>query len=282
MLAFVAFIVVHGFGTLKWRFFMRLCGVRLGWLDGFRCYGAGLFANLCLPTVVGGDVLRAGLAMAATRKKTAVVLGSLVDRVADFISLATLAVAGFIAAWGPASQSVASKAGEANWKPVLIAGGLAVIGIAAAALVWRRWRPHGKVRKIFLETLVAFRRLRRQLLPALLGLLLSLSLQFTLLLVQRELGVQMGMPRDLAQWMFIWPTAKVLAMAPISIGGLGVREAVWVWLASLFGIRKELAVSTSLAWQAVLIVGGLMGGAVWVVLTWRPENRTVAAGPRAT
>jgi glycosyltransferase 2 family protein len=272
-IAFVGFVVVHGCGTLKWRFFVRLSGARLGLRDGFRCYSAGLFANLCLPSVIGGDVLRAGLAMAATRQKTAVVLGSVVDRAADFTSLAALAVLGFIAAWGPASRRLASQAGGTNWTPLLVACGCGVLVLAAVVVGWKIWRPRGRVHKILMELLVALRRLRRHALLAICGFALSMALQLTLLLVQRELGIRMGMPREFAIWLFIWPTAKLVAMIPISISGLGVRENAWRELAKPFGITAGDAVSTSLAFQVVVILGGLIGGAVWLLLTWRPGIR---------
>ena len=82
------FLLLHAFSAAKWRFFLGLCGARLGVFDALRCYGLGLFSNLCLPSLVGGDVLRAGLAMRSTGKKEAVVLGSVVDRLSDVAALA--------------------------------------------------------------------------------------------------------------------------------------------------------------------------------------------------
>jgi uncharacterized membrane protein YbhN (UPF0104 family) len=277
LLAFAAFFVLHGLGTLKWRFLLSLTGARLGVVDGFRCYAAGLFANLCLPTMIGGDVLRAGLAMAATRQKTAVVLGSILDRASDFIGLVALAVVGFVVAWHPSSAHLDGN-GATNWTPFIVAGGLAAAGIAAAVVLWKTWRPKGRAHKLLLESLVAVRRVRRRWPLALLGFLISATLQFLLLLVHRELGVRIGMPRDLTIWMFIWPVSKLAAMVPISFAGLGVREAAFLALSKPFGIVKDVAVAASLAWQAVMIVGGLLGGLVWVLLTWRPAARLAPAG----
>ena len=66
--------------------------------DAVRCYAMGLFANLFLPSLVGGDVLRAGLIMGATRRRAAVILGSLADRGVDVAGLAfLLAIGGWLA-----------------------------------------------------------------------------------------------------------------------------------------------------------------------------------------
>lgn len=264
------FFAIHALATFKWRFFMRLSGARLGLRDGFRCYAAGLFANLCLPSMIGGDVLRAGLAMAASRQKTAVVLGSIVDRSSDFVGLGLLGLIGFLVTWRPSGGGTHAGGG---WTPYLVAGAAAVLAIAGAVILWRRWRPVGKVRRIILEVLVALRRLRNNAMLASAGVLASAFLQFLLILVHRQLGIGIGMPADLGIWLFVWPLAKVAAMLPISLGGLGVREAAFLALGRPFGIEKSVAVATSLAWQAVLLVGGLAGGAVWLLLTWRPETR---------
>jgi uncharacterized membrane protein YbhN (UPF0104 family) len=279
-IAFAGFFVVHGLGTFKWRYFMRLSGARIGVRDGFRCYAAGLFANLCLPTMIGGDVVRAGLAMAAIRKKTAVVLGSLVDRLSDFLALGTLALAGFVVAWHPASGH--HPGDETSWTPFVAAGAAGLVVLAAGVVLWRRWRPRGRFHKLLLELLVALRRLRSRAGRALAGLLVSIVLQFVLLLVNRELGIRIGMPKDLSIWLFIWPLAKLVAMIPISFGGIGVREAAFLTLGKPFGIAESVAVASSLAWQAVMLVGGVASGAAWLLLTWRPEAPVARAERRAT
>jgi uncharacterized membrane protein YbhN (UPF0104 family) len=116
---------------------------------------------------------------------------------------------------------------------------------------------------------------------ALLGFGASTLLQFLMILLHRTLGIGIGMPSDLAIWLFIWPLAKLVAMIPISFGGLGVREAAFLGLARPFGIPESVAVASSLAWQAVMLLGGLIGGAVWLLMTWRPSGRPRAAGQRS-
>jgi uncharacterized membrane protein YbhN (UPF0104 family) len=93
-----AFLVLHALSALKWRFFLSLVGARLPVAVTLRCHAAGLFANLCLPSLIGGDVLRAGLALPSTDRRTALVVGSVVDRVADLSALLTVAVLGLAAA----------------------------------------------------------------------------------------------------------------------------------------------------------------------------------------
>src|SRR5580692_7519221 len=80
-----SYLALHLMGTAKWRLLINLAGAELTFPEAVRCYFTGLFGNIFLPSLVGGDILRAGIAFRLARSKTAVVLGSLVDRVQDTI-----------------------------------------------------------------------------------------------------------------------------------------------------------------------------------------------------
>src|SRR5262245_3667813 len=56
------FLGCHLFGVFKWRMVIGQAGARLRPAEAVECYSAGLFSNLFLPSIVGGDVLRALLA----------------------------------------------------------------------------------------------------------------------------------------------------------------------------------------------------------------------------
>src|SRR4029077_18876664 len=54
-------------------------------------YFAGLFGSLFLPSLIGGDLVRAGLALRLGRSKAGGLLGSFLDRMIDFAALTLLA-----------------------------------------------------------------------------------------------------------------------------------------------------------------------------------------------
>ena len=67
-------------------------------------------------------------------------------------------------------------------------------------------------------------------------------------------------------WLFVWPVAKLSAMAPLTQGGIGVREAVQGTLFIPFGVSMEKAVATGLMFQAIIISGNLLGGLLAMVM----------------
>lgn len=258
------FLTLHFLSALKWRFVLGSVGVTLPFALAVRCYGAGLFANLCLPSLVGGDVLRAGLAIKELGSKEAIILGSLVDRFSDVASLGVLVVAAAIAAPGAATEL---HRGAIDGFVVFVTVLTALLGTGLSAwFVLSRLklrRLPRKVARFAIELLRALQAARRSPARIVLALLFCVLLQVGFVAVNIFLGTTMGMELDVRLWFLLWPLAKIAAMLPLSLGGIGVREAAFGFLVKPF-IDSRLAIAESLAWQSVLIAGGLIAGAYWL------------------
>jgi uncharacterized membrane protein YbhN (UPF0104 family) len=81
------------------------------------------------------------------------------------------------------------------------------------------------------------------------------------------LGAACGLHLPLWAWLFAWPLAKLASMVPVSLGGLGVREAALVSLLVPFGADAASVVAAGLAFEAVIIIGGLIGGLISLLLS---------------
>lgn len=255
------FICGHGLGIVKWRMMVNTGQAVLAPLDAIRCYAAGLFANLCLPSIVGGDVLRAVLAGKACGRPEAVVFGGVADRLIDIASMGILIAAGGMFA-GHAL---------AGWQSYLLVIGIIVLGGAGLACLpfilrrpLKRW-PKGYRRRIG-RSLVALRRLWRRPGTALNALALSLMIQSGFVICNAWIGHSIGIEVSLATWFLVWPLAKVAGLMPISLGGLGVRDAMLATLLLPFGVPAALGWVASLLWQTILFSGGALGGLIWWVL----------------
>lgn len=263
LMALAGFVAAHAVGGVKWRIMMSASGggSRLSAGDTAGCYGAGLFSNLFLPTVVGGDVVRAGLAARAMGRAEAVVLGSVADRLIDVASLGLLLAGGALLA----GAEVTGWAGP-------LAGVVAVVALGAGLLLLPlvlrrpldRW-PRRFRRRIG-RGLVALRHLSRRPGTALAALALSLSMQSALIVISAWLGHAVGAEAPLRAWFMVWPLAKAAGMLPVTLGGLGVRDAALASLLVPFGVPLAVGLVASLVWNAVLIGGALFGGLLWLLL----------------
>ena len=268
------FVVGHRLGVVKWRLLINAGRPVLGGLDAVRCYAAGLFANLCLPGIVGGDVLRAALAAKITRRPEVVVLGGLADRAIDVLALTGLLVTGAALARGEAP----------GWMRTLIAG--LILGVAGMAVLlwWLLRRPLGtwpvRLRRPVGRSLVAFRRLRGRPAVAATALGIAVGMQAGFVLLNAWIGGSIGIDVPLEAWFVAWPLAKLVGVVPISLGGLGVRDATLAGLLTAWGAPMAQGVVASLAWQGVLLVVGLLAGGLWLLLGREAASRSTT-GTRA-
>ena len=266
------FVLGHTVGIFKWRLFVNAARAGLGRLDATLCYSAGLFANLCLPSIVGGDLLRIALAGRITRRPEAALWGGVMDRITDLLALALLVTVGGLLA----QSRLEGWLGQA-----LTVALLAGLGFAALLLPLLYRRPlhrwPRRLRRPVGRGLVGLRRLWRTPRIAAIGLGLSLGIQSSFVLLNAWLGSSVGIEVDLAVWFLVWPLAKIASLLPISLGGLAVREASLAALLLPFGVPAAQSVVCSLLWQTVLIAGGLLGGLIWLLLqrTRHPSDRSV-------
>ena len=249
----------------KWRLLMGAAGEHCRFLDVLRAHGAGLFANNFLPSLVGGDVVRAGILGRRGVGPEVLLVGGVTDRAADAGAL--VLIAGMASLFGPAGV----EAGV--WRILSTASALMVMGLVAGSLLVTRLAntrlPFG-LQDVAAKARTAFRAFRSRPVAALAALGISLAIQSSLVVGNIWLGRAMGLSIPVAAWYVVWPLAKLLALVPISLGGLGVRQLAMAGLLAPLAVEAGMAVAQSLVWESLLLGLGVVGGAASV---WLPEPK---------
>jgi uncharacterized membrane protein YbhN (UPF0104 family) len=88
---------------------------------------------------------------------------------------------------------------------------------------------------------------------------LSALLQLSLAACQYLLAIGLGLHTALATFVLIVPITNVIASLPVTINGLGMREAGYLVLLGTAGVRKEQAVALSILYFAATLAGGFTG-----------------------
>ena len=257
---FCVYLGLHLLGVTKWRLLVNLAGANLTFVQAIRCYYWGLFGNVFLPSLVGGDVVRAGMAFTISRSRAAIVLGSLIDRTEDVIGLGAVAGVGVLLVPGaldPQSRRVFWVLGGA-----MAAAG--VIGLGALFATPVRKFPY-KVRRIMVKLRRAGRSVAGRPGRVLLCLCLGVVLQVSQVAINFRLGVASGLHVAFGVWLFAWPLAKLSALLPLTQGGIGVREAALVGLLIPFGAPPVLTAAAGVVFEAITTIGGLIAGLVALI-----------------
>jgi uncharacterized protein (TIRG00374 family) len=267
VLVVIAFITGHVIGVFKWRLFINIGPKKLPVFTAFRCYFAGLFSNFFLPSAAGGDVVRAGLAIHFNGEKEAVIVGSVLDRFLDTTSLGVIILVGALFS--------RTSLDSGDWSILFILFVSIVVIIIATFVFLILPVPNILPRRIiaFIERIKdVIKKLVRNPQRALLGFLLAVFIQSSFVVLSAILGKSCNINLPLHVWFFAWPLAKLAAMIPISLGGLGVREMALAAFLGRFGVPLSSSVGLGLLWESVIVAGGIFGGIFYFLARKNASN----------
>lgn len=233
--------------TWRWRTILQASGYVLGFRRLLRVVSAGVGLGALLPTAVGPDVAR-GVLM-----RTAPAAGE--DRIGTGLLVSSLLIDRYTAGVGTLALATIGAA-TAGYYAIGAAFALAfAVAIALAMAMMRYAKPlilaltPGPLRRLApkLETMASYLRrphmFRRALLPAV-GISVLLTFVRVAIFVSLYVSFGYGIPFGLA--IFVIPALVVATMAPVTIGGFGLRE----WLLTIgfldIGIPAEVSVSVGL------------------------------------
>jgi uncharacterized membrane protein YbhN (UPF0104 family) len=283
LLAVAAYAVIQVVSSVRWRMLARVQGYD-GPLGAFVAYYfVGMFFNLVLPTSVGGDVVRVwylanrdGTGPRQGRRMAALVC-VMAERVNGVLVLAALAC---VAA--PVSPTPL---------PPWLAGSVAAVGAAAvcgvAALPVLSWlfekypRIGGHARLSHLRRLLAGSLAYREH-PALVCNVTALSIvvQVGNVVVVWLVGEALGLP--ISPWYYgvLVPLVTLLTLLPVSVNGMGLREAGTVLLLAPLGVGEADAVTLSFLTFAVYTAASVGGVFFYLFGRYPRFNQNAECGVR--
>jgi uncharacterized protein (TIRG00374 family) len=265
----IIYLCAHAIGIVKWRMVVNAAGSQLNFSTSAQCYLGGLFGTLFLPSIIGGDLVRIAVGLRRSPRPAAVLAGNVVDRFIDVAAQATLVGIGLTLLPGSLPEQFSALAR----KFLLIVGGIFLV-VVVVTFSLRKILFTGRSRR-FLRRLARLRhalrsvRERPQILVT--GWLLGVFVQATFIVLNALLAISCGLLLPLRVWLFAWPLAKIAALLPLTQGGMGIREAVLVALLLPFGTRASLVLASGLAWEGIIVAGGLISGFAAFLL--RREDR---------
>ena len=267
-LPFVGFALLYYTGLqwlscLRWQVVLQSTNHSVSMGDLLGSYFAGMFLNFFLPSSLGGDVYRVYRIAKATQDSEAAVVSVFLERFTGLAALSALALLGL-----PPAFKVVGR-----WDIIilffgcvaaLVAGVLLIV--SPRLLIWAEpW-----LQTLHLSGLAArfakIQRLLRQFAQHRQALAWSMGLSFLL-----QLGIvhyhylvaqQLRISVSYLELLVFIPIIVVVALLPISLGGLGLKEGLWVYLLSRIGLTAEQALLLSLTITLLSWLLSLPGGVI--------------------
>ncbi len=272
---FLLLLTNTALSALKWKLLLAADGIRVPYLTLFSTYWIGTFFNLFLPSSIGGDAYRVYDLARRSARAAEGFASVLADRLTGFLAIA---IWGLLFSWIGFSRLPDRGV---IWIPLFvflaIGGGVVLLMQRRQLRTLLRCLHIDRAPKLaafverFLASMDAY--LRN---PPLLAKAMAISLAFQFLAI-----VAIGLMARLLGWTisFIFfcvfvPLITLIEALPISIFGLGVRDAAYAFFFVPVGVVRERALALPLLYLAITVLYAAVGGVLFLIRRTpaRPSN----------
>jgi uncharacterized protein (TIRG00374 family) len=266
--AILVYLLVQIISAYRWYCLLRPLEIRVPFRRVVGLYFVGMFSSLFLPAVIGGDVVKIYYLKKEAGSLTEATTSVFLDR--DLGLLALLVIATIAAGFGGT---------RFNGLPLAPVFGLLIVGFALANLalfyrptysllhkalkLFKLKKSDEKVERLF----KSFNTYRGHAGVIAIAIVLSVVIQMGGIAVNMAAGAGIGLHTDrgAVDYLVFVPAISLISMIPVSINGMGWREAAYIVLFTSAGGEKSSATMLALLWLVVLVVTSLPGGLIYVL-----------------
>jgi uncharacterized protein (TIRG00374 family) len=275
MLACLLFGVVYLLAALRWWFLMQVQGIHLPFRVVTALTFIGQFFNSFLLGAVGGDIIKAVyIHKYAPNQKTHATLSIIMDRVLGLLILICASL--LVIPWQFQYLMRDGQASSIIFGLMVIFGLCGVIGLAVVITPFHHAPPYVRAlwhkiphRHIIELVISGFRQHGVALSLTLASLIAGITMTAVLIAAGYCIGIGIGLTVTYLQMLVIMTVVICVISLPISIGGHGVREGIFVIMFAAFGVisvdrqlggGQETAILFSLLFFATPLIWSLVGG----------------------
>lgn len=229
LLALASFIISKILASYRLNIYFRQIGLQLSGKMNLKLYWLGMFYNLFLPGSISGDaykVIRLSNHYTVSLKKTTAAV--LLDRLSGLFALCILSVVLWV---------IVFKFRFYSWAVT----GFAVVAVPVFYLVIKKYFKY--FLPVFWSTFM-------------LGFAVQVFQIVCMLCIILALNIPTA---HLFEYLLLFLISSVVAVLPITIGGLGAREMIFYWGAGYFLLDMHLAVTASILFYFSMVVSSLSG-----------------------
>lgn len=243
--------------ALRWRSVAAACGERLRFRDALLYCWIGQFFNLGLP-IVGFDGMRAW-----KLHQQGTPLG-LAARIVVFDRLCALASLVFVTTLG--MPRILTASGDGWFQSAAVVALLVGVSALAFLVLFRNLAPFLPNIPLFKPLLALSDELNVVATKGIAAKALSWGVCNHLCRVALVILLAYSIGTDLHAYdaFAFAPVALLIAMVPVSLGGWGVREVVFISAFGLVGITAAQALGLSVLFGLTGLLAGLLGGVIWM------------------
>ena len=273
-LSWLVYGAVEALATVRWQILLRVQGIIVSWVRAGMIVTVGLFFNMLLPGLVGGDAIRLYLLFQkAPRKKLRGTLSVAMDRLLGLASLVVLAAMVVLLRFRWLNH--APRTAHITYLALGLLGG-AMLGalLLFGVMAWPGTRSLPRRLPLYHSIVQVGKALRlyrehpTMIVSAFLLTVFShLAYYISYYCALRSLPSPPGGEPSMIDFLSIMPLVNTITGVPISFGGVGVRETLFqTLLGQLAHVPPALAAISATLGYAVQASWGMVGGVAYLLM----------------
>jgi uncharacterized protein (TIRG00374 family) len=252
--------------SYRWQLLLKVFTIHVPLKKLYGAYLIGIFFNNFLPTTIGGDMARGFDLYRHTQRGNEIVVSIIVERFLGFAALLAIAAV----ALGFNDPSLQDP--FVVW--LILGSALAYLTILLLFFIPSMAASTSRIFQTFkiwqigprlLRISEAFSRYRSSPIVLIQSVTLSLILQASAILIYFVVSRALHLTIPMAKLFLFFPIINIISMIPISLGGLGLREGMSIYLFQEVGVDPAHAMGLSLAWFFILVCTSAVGGAIFAL-----------------
>lgn len=276
---FVGFAIFFGtylLSLLRWEMLLKAADIRLPLKRIIMSFSGCIFFSLFLPSTIGGDLVRSIDLAAHTKKAKEVVVTIFLDRLSGYSGLVVFCLSAVLFGWGILRD-------KAVLISVLIITFLLVVILSVlfngfiyskinkflkfcSGFMLRRKRPAvNKIMQHLISLHNEIHHFNRHKGPLLCSLAFSFVIQAIVPLSFYFIALSFGLKINILYLFIFLPIIAAITILPVSIGGLGLRDASIIYFLAKAGVSKNMSFAMSLISFSFVLIYGCLGGIIYVL-----------------
>lgn len=274
---FLLFFLAYFLGFMRWQMLLKAGGINIALKRLISSFSGGVFFSIFLPSTIGGDLLRAADLSGHTRKTKEVIATVFLDRLSGYMGLVFVILLALVLGRNLVLDKV-----------VFISVSVMIISLVICLLVFfnkgiysiiTKWLSppssggtkeftatgFGKIKETIKNLHQEIHIFRNHKKMIALNLLLSFFIQLIVPASVYFIGLSLGVKISFIYFLIFLPIISAVTLLPIAIGGLGLREGLFVVYFAKAGVVKHLALAMSLLSFSVIVFYGAIGGLIYVL-----------------
>lgn len=267
---FMIFSIVYVLGFLRWKMLLKATGITIPLKKLISSFCGGVFFNVFLPSTIGGDLVRTADLAGHTKKTKEVIASVFLDRLSGYTGLIFVILPALLLGRNLVLDKIVFSSVFA-----IIALLLIILLVLFNNAVYHKITNFltapgaGKIKEMIKDTHQKIHVFRNHKEIIIYNLAISFLIQLIGPVSIYFIGLALGVKVSLMYFFIFIPIIGAITLLPIAIGGLGLREGLFVLYFAKAGVIKQLALAMSLLSFSFVVFYAAIGGLFYVLTVHR-------------